>query len=133
MVRPPQLDGVCGVWLWGRAGSGKTTTANRLYPNAYLKPLNKWWDGYQGEDVVICDDMSIFHRSLSDMLKHWTDFLPFIAEIKRESVYIRPTKFIVTSQYSIEEIWEGDEKSLEAMRRRFTVVEKVAGQDIIML
>jgi len=133
MVRPPQLDGVCGIWVYGKSGSGKTTNVNRAYPNAYLKPLNKWWDGYQGEEVVILDDMDIYHRDLTSNLKHWGDFLPFIGEVKMQSTFIRPKKFIVTSQYTIREIWKDDEESFEALNRRFTSVEKVSGQDLILL
>jgi len=132
MARPPSLGGVCGIWIYGISGCGKTTAANRAFPNAYLKPLNKWWDGYQDEDVVILDDMDVFHRDLTADIKHWADFLPFIAEIKGRSVYVRPTKFIVTSQYSIREIWNEDEKSFEAINRRFTSIEKIEGQDIIL-
>lgn len=132
MVRPPQLGGVCGVWLWGPAGCGKTTSANRAYPGAFLKPLNRWWDGYQGEETVIVDDFGIYHRELTTSLKHWSDFLPFIAETKGSSRYVRPSRLIVTSQYSIEKIWEGDEEALAALRRRFTVIEKVNGQDVML-
>lgn len=133
MVRPPQLAGVCGYWIWGNAGCGKTTTVDRAFPNAYLKPLNKWWDGYQGEEVVILDDMDIYHRSMSDLIKHWADYLPFIAENKRGALYVRPKKFIVTSQYTIKEIWSEDQKSFDAIDRRFTSIEKIAGQELLLL
>lgn len=133
MVRPLCNDGVVGVWIHGTSGSGKTRAANQAYPNAYLKPLNKWWDGYQSEDVVILDDMDIFHRELTSDIKHWADFLPFIAETKGSSTYARPKKFIVTSQYTIEEIWNSDPESLAAIRRRFTVIEKIRDQEILLL
>lgn len=132
MVRPLSLDGACGVWIFGPSGCGKTRAATGAYPNAYLKPLNKWWDGYQGEDTVILDDMDIFHRDLTSDIKHWADFLPFIAEVKMSSTYARPKKFIVTSQYTIEQIWDNDAESLAAIKRRFTVIEKVRGQEIIL-
>lgn len=132
MVRPPQLESTCGIWIHGVAGSGKTTAVNRTFPTAYLKPLNKWWDGYQDEEVVVLDDMDIYHRDLTSQIKHWADFLPFIGEIKCGSRYLRPKKFIVTSQYSIEKIWEHDPESLAAISRRFTVIEKIQGQDIIL-
>jgi len=132
MVRPPQLGGPCGIWIHGPAGCGKTTSANRKYPDAFLKPINKWWDGYQGEETVICDDFGIYHRELTTSLKHWADFLPFVAETKGSSTYVRPKRFIVTSQYTIEKIWENDEEALAALRRRFTVIEKIQGQDIML-
>jgi len=132
MVRPPQLSGVCGIWIFGESGSGKTMSANQAYPNAYLKPLNKWWDGYQGEEVVILDDMDIFHRDLTSLIKNWADFIPFIGEVKNGGRYLRPKKFVVTSQYSIETIWESDPESYAAISRRFTVIEKVKGQDIML-
>ena len=71
MVRPPQLESACGIWIHGLSGSGKTRSANRAFPGAYLKPLNKWWDGYQGEEVVILDDMDVFHRDLTSQIKNW--------------------------------------------------------------
>jgi len=132
MARPAQLLGVCGIWLYGPAGCGKTTSANRAYPNAFLKPISRWWDGYQGEETVILDDFGVYHRELTTDLKHWADFLPFIAETKGSSVYVRPQRVIVTSQYSIEEIWGEDAQALEAITRRFTAIQKIAGQDVML-
>lgn len=132
MAKPAGLGGACGIWIHGDAGCGKTTTVVNAYPDAYYKSLNKWWDGYQGEEVVLLDDMDVFHRDLTSQIKNWADFRPFIGETKGSGVYLRPKKFIVTSQYTIEEIWDGDQKSLEAIRRRFTVIEKIRGQDIIV-
>lgn len=126
-----RLAAPCGLWIRGLAGSGKTRAVLDRYPDAYPKPRSKWWDGYQGEPVVYCDDVSIFHRALGDELKLWSDAYPFIGEIKGGSRKIRPTKFIVTSQYSIEEIWE-DEETKAALLRRFVVVEKMIGQNIII-
>jgi len=133
MVRPTELNGICGTWIHGVSGCGKTTSAYRAYPNAFLKPLSKWWDGYQGEEVVIIEDMDIYHRDLTYYFKIWPDFLPFVAEVKTAAIYIRPKKIIVTSQYSIAEIWGEDEKSFVAINRRFTSIEKIHGQDIILL
>lgn len=123
-IRP--LGDVCGIWLFGESGSGKTRAALAAYPDAYIKPRNNWWDGYQDEEVVIVDDVDKYDVALGGKLKHWADFAPFIAEIKGGSRKIRPRLIIVTSQYVIGDIWK-DRETKEALGRRFRIENKEPG------
>lgn len=107
-----------GYWFHGPAGTGKSRAARDENPNAFAKPLNQWWDGYQDEEVVIVDDMDPFHKSLAYEFKMWGDRYPFVAPVKGGAMRIRPSKVIITSQYTPEEIWE-DSATLEAVNRRF--------------
>ena len=118
-VKPQMLDGTLdNLWIYGPPGSGKTSLAHSLYPEAYLKGLNKWWDGYDNQEVVIIDDMDPFHKTLTQEFKVWSHHYPFPAETKGGSLCIRPKKIIVTSNYRIDEIWE-DETTRQALHRRF--------------
>lgn len=121
-VVPEQLTGeLVNVWYWGEPGSGKSSKAFTENPGAYIKGANKWWDGYTGQDAVIVDDMDIYLKSLAREFKMWGQHQPFAAEIKGGSVCIRPKKIIVTSNYTIDQIWE-DETTREAMHRRYTEI-----------
>ena len=56
----------------------------------YMKPVNRWWDGYHGQPVASLDDPSVQRfRELEQEVTVWSDRYPFIAELKGHS--IRPT------------------------------------------
>ena len=113
------LDYLPGIWIFGASGIGKSKYARDKYPGAYVKNCNKWWDHYQNEENVIIDDFDDTHACLGHHLKRWGDHYAFTAETKGGSVYIRPKWIVVTSQYSIEDIFHKDHPTLQALSRRF--------------
>lgn len=119
---PSALTGeLINEWIWGPAGAGKTSLAMAQNPGAFLKGLNKWWDGYVDQETVIIDDMDPYHKSLAQEFKVWSHHYAFPAETKGGSMCIRPRKIVVTSNYTIDEIWE-DETTRAAIHRRFSEV-----------
>ena len=116
-----RLDGeLNNEWLWGEAGTGKTKSAWDRYPNLYVKSINKWWDGYNHQDVVLLDDWDPKHEILTQHLKTWADRYPFRAETKGSSMMARPKKIIVTSNYSIDQCFVNEE-DIKAIKRRFKI------------
>lgn len=116
------MSSTTGIWLVGSTGAGKSRGTRKQYPALYPKPLNKWWDGYSEQPIVLIDDVDCQHSSwLGNFLKIWADHYPYIAEMKGGSRLIRPEKIIVTSQYNIVDLFKDIELQM-ALIRRFRII-----------
>jgi len=123
-VRAPDLTDVCGLWLYGPPGCGKSHYARSLSQDYYIKPANKWWDGFSQSrhSVVLLEDLDKSTDYLGHHLKLWADKWSFAAEKKGSTIQVRPHQVVVTSNYTIDEIWGGDPNLCEAIKRRFKSV-----------
>lgn len=101
------------VVLYGSAGSGKTRYVFDNYPDAFSKPEGNWWDGYEGEDVILLDDYygSIPYCEFLKVLDRYKYRVP----VKGGYVAARWSKVFITSNEHPDK-WYG--KYPDALKRR---------------
>lgn len=120
-VQPPDAESTTGIWIYGESGCGKSRYARTAFSDFYLKGIHKWWDSYQGQESVIIEDVDPSHSFIAHHLKIWADRYSFQGECKGASLMLRPTNVVVTSQYSIDDIWS-DAETRDALHRRFKCI-----------
>lgn len=90
-----------------------------------MKSQNKWWDGYNNQDVVLIDDFDKMGTGLSHYLKIWADpYGDIDGEIKGSTIPLNFKELYITSNYTIEELFwsEQDQQLSSALLRRFEVL-----------
>jgi hypothetical protein len=126
--RVPQTQVIDGdtqnEWWYGATGTGKSRLAWEKYGKiCYQKMLNKWWDGYDDQPVVIIEEWSPKNEVTASALKIWADRYPFTAQIKGGVLQkIRPTKLIVISNYRLNDCFP-DSRDGDPIARRFKELE----------
>lgn len=143
VLKPEELE--C-VWLYGAPRTGKSYFVFSKYMNSegyltdlYQSTLTRWFDGYNGEQSILLDDVDegLISRGLTkDLIKKLCDIYPLPVEVKGSMTQIRPRKVYVTSNFSIEAVFaaqtrggykcladlaEHERFDLLAIKRRFMI------------
>ena len=113
--KPVSRDILHNLWIWGNTGVGKSRTIRDILPPPliYSKPVGtEWFDNYDNQPILLLDDVDPGHYSnLRTNLKIWADHYAFNAQVKGGTLFIRPLIVIITSQYSISEVFPASETS----------------------
>lgn len=115
------LEDPCAFWFYGESNNGKSDYARLLFGDSmFSKDANKWWDGYQGEETALIEDIDPHNLSMTvRQFKIWADKYAFLAETKGGVIRIRPKRIVFTSQYTIEEVFgRYDQQTVDAISRR---------------
>lgn len=119
-ITPRNYKTTCIV-IYGPTNTGKSKWCLDNFPNAYWKPKGKWWDGYEGQDVVIIDE---FYGWFGwDYLLRLTDRYPLILEGKAISGgYQFTSKIIIFTSNKHWNQWYPNISDCSPLERRFECV-----------
>lgn len=129
IVVPEYMPKEC-LWIYGAPGVGKSRWARTHYAGRFFsKGRNKWWDGYEGQNCVLLEDVDHSWELLSHHIKIWADCYPFPAEIKGGIVRPVYDTLLVTSNYLPHQVFgqtarageQTDEQLIMAILRRFKI------------
>lgn len=109
--------------FWGPPGTGKTRCVYDSFTDVYAKMPGKWWDGYNGQEVVLIDDFDptdMFEIMYSFYLK-LLDRYPLRVEIKGGTKNFSSKTIIFTSNFD-PSTWFNDRQNRAAFFRRVTEI-----------
>jgi len=120
------------LWIRGKSGIGKSRWVSTNCPDAYRKNANEeHFERYQNEDIVVIEDIMPDHRKMwNHHMLMISDIYPYMPKIRYGSVCLKHNLLVVTSNYSIEEVFPHDSsRGKSPWQRRFIEVTAVEWDD----
>lgn len=109
------------IVLHGPTGTGKSYAAWSAFPDLYSKPDGQWWDGYDGQKVVLLDDFN-GDVPITTLLK-WLDPYPVQLPVKGTFVAAQYETVIITcNRIPYEWYPSADRKHVDALYDRLRVI-----------
>jgi len=114
-----------GIYIWGPAGTGKTTWTRDRHPGAYWKSADQWWQNYDSEEVVVFDEWLCNHHRITDMNQLISN-CPYKVQTKGGSVEFVAKTVIVISNVSLFDAYRNCPQEVrEAFMGRFEYFHKL--------
>ena len=117
----PKRDWLTKIrWFYGPSGTGKSRTAREIFKDRdyYTTMRNgKWWEGYDGHENIIIDDIREHSYKYEDMLA-MLDRYEFRVECKGGSRQLLAKEIIITCPKHPEELFAfSGEDNTQLIRR----------------
>lgn len=120
----PKMRELEVTWYFGKSGSGKTFSVYNSHPlnEIYMKDGTPWWDGYEGQDVILIDDFD-GRWPFRDLLRLLQPY-PYQGQVKGGYRWITASVIYITCDRSPEEVYKdpNDDNILAQILRRLSYV-----------
>jgi hypothetical protein len=114
----PKGTKISVYWYYGNTGTGKTKAV--LDNHSPYIPINfKWWEGYEGQDVVLLDDLRPDWCKPADLLRLLDPYrFQYRVEVKGSSRPLVATKIFVTTPWHPADFWKDCPEDPKQLMRR---------------
>lgn len=128
MEAPREIQDIDIRWYHGSSGSGKTRSVYKEFGTEVFCPITyKWWDGYDGQEVILIDDFRKDYCKYHELLKLLDEY-PYRVEFKGGSRQMKAKTLVLTCPFHWKDTYSTRE-DLFQLERRITTT-KLFGTEV---
>lgn len=116
----PKNTKISIYWYYGCTGTGKTRKVLEQV-DPFIPISHKWWDGYEGQDAVLLDDLRPEWCKPAELLRLLDPYrYQYRVEVKGGSRHLIATKIWVTCPWHPRDLWKDTTEDPAQLLRRLT-------------